>query len=229
MEVIEAIKTRKSIRKFTQKSVSDETLKEILEVATRAPSAENTQPWEFFILQGEVLENIKTAVTEKIKAGEMPPQEMSHIHVERPKGSVFRKRQVDIAKHLFGLMGIARGDVEKRMEWLLRGFRYFDAPQVIIIAVDNAIPVHGGAFDVGGLSQTICLAALAHGLSTCIENQGVTYADVIRKYAGIPDTHRLMIAIAVGYPDGDFPANRVESEREPIDNIIHFRNKLGVG
>ncbi len=226
MEIIEAIKTRKSIRKFTEEPVSDETLKAILEIASRSPSAENTQPWEFFILQGEVLDKIKSAVVAKIQAGEMPPQEMSHLHVERPKGSLFRKRQVDIAKQLFGLMSIAREDTQKRMEWILRGFCYFGAPQAIVVAVDNCIPVHGGAFDVGGLSQTICLTALAYGLSTCIENQGVTYADVIRKYVGIPDTHRLMIAIAIGYADCEFPANRVESEREPIDNIIHFRKTL---
>jgi len=226
MDVIKAVTTRKSIRKFKPEPVSDDTLKEILQIASRAPSAENTQPWEFFVLQGAVLKKIKSAVLKKLMAGSPPPEEMSHLHVERPKGSIFRRRQVEIAKQLFQLMDIARDDAQKRMDWLLRGFRYFDAPQAIIVATDNCIPVHGGAFDIGGLAQTICLTALSYGLSTCIENQGVTYADVIREYARIPDSYRLMIAIAIGYPDPDFPANRVASEREPIDNILHFRKEL---
>ncbi|RPJ82891.1 MAG: nitroreductase, partial [Deltaproteobacteria bacterium] len=57
-------------------------------------------------------------------------------------------------------------------------------------------------------------------LHTCIENQGVTYADVVREVARIQDSKRLMAAIAIGYPDWGFPANQVQSEREPIDNIV---------
>jgi nitroreductase len=66
--------------------------------------------------------------------------------------------------------------------------------------------------------QTICLAALTHGLGTCIEDQGILFSDVVRKHTGIPESKRIMIAIAIGYPNGDFPANRLESTRESIEN-----------
>jgi nitroreductase len=219
MDVLEAIRKRKSIRKFTPQPVPGAILKEILAVASRAPSAENTQPWEFTILEGAVLDRVREETIASLRAGRRPPDEMAHLHVERPKGSVFRERQVAIAKQLFALMGIGREDAGKRVAWLERGFRYFDAPHAIIVAVDDCLPVHGAAIDVGGVTQTICLAAMAFGLGTCIENQGITYADIVRKHAGIPDSRRLMAAVAIGYADPDFPANTVLSEREPIENI----------
>ena len=101
-----------------------------------------------------------------------------------------------------------------------RGFRYFDAPAAIVITVDKSLPIEGAYLDAGLVMQNICLAALEFGLHTCIENQGITYSDVIRKYAGIPESKRLAAAIAIGHPDWDFPANRVESLREPIDELV---------
>ncbi|MBU0992818.1 MAG: nitroreductase [Proteobacteria bacterium] len=220
MEIVEAIRTRKSIRKFKPQPVSKEMLKEILEIAVRAPSAENTQPWEFFVLAGEVLDKVKTDNITKVRNFEIPPDEMAHILVERPKGSVYRNRQIDIAKQLFSLMDIPREDKAKRASWMERGFRYFDAPAAIIIAGETSLPVHGSYLDAGAVMQNICLAALHFGLHTCIENQGVTYSDVIRKHANIPATKRLMAAIAIGYADWDFPANKVQSDREPIEKSV---------
>ena len=225
MDLIEAIRLRKSIRKFTPQPVPRETLQEILAVAARAPSAENTQPWEFTILGGETLDAVRKEAVASLRAGRMPPEEMAHIHVERPRGSVFRLRQVAIAKQLFSLMKIGRDDAEKRMAWLERGFRYFDAPHAVIIAVDDSLPVHGAAIDIGGVTQNLCLAAMAFGLGTCIENQGITYADIVRRHGGIPADRRLMAAVAIGYADPDFPANRVESEREPVEKIITWRDR----
>jgi nitroreductase len=220
MEIKDALRTRKSIRKFTSQPVPKEILRKILELAARAPSAENTQPWEFFVLAGEVLDQIRAGNVEKVRNHELPPEEMHHILVERPKGSIYRQRQVEIGKQLFSLMDIAREDTVKRAAWTERGFRYFEAPAAIIIVAEKSLPIQGTYLDVGAVMQNICLAALDSGLYTCIENQGITYSDVLRKYAHIPDSKRLMAAIAIGYPDWDFPANKVQSRREPIDNVI---------
>lgn len=220
MELQDAIKGRKSIRRFMPKAVAQETLKKILKLSARAPSAENTQPWEFYVLAGETLDKIRTDNVEKVRNFEMPPSEMHHIMVERPKGSVFRERQVEIGKQLFSLMDIPREDKVKRAAWVERGFRYFEAPAAIIIVAEKSLPIEGTYLDVGAVMQNICLAALDFGLHTCIENQGISYADVVRKHAGIPEAKRLMAAIAIGYADWDFPANKVESRREPIDNVI---------
>ena len=217
MDIIEAVKKRKSVRGYKPDPVPKETLQQILELASRAPSAMNTQPWEFTVLTGDVLETIRRSNVELLNSGTPPNPE--HVVVDWPRESIYRQRQVDLAKQLFNLMDIPREDKEKRAKWMERGFRYFDAPVVVIISVDRCLSESGPLIDIGAVMQTIGLIALHFGLATCIEDQGVTYPQVLREYAHIPDSKRIIMAIAIGYPDWDFPANKVETEREPINNI----------
>ena len=214
MDLIEAIKSRKSIRGYKPDPVSKEVLKEILEVATRAPSGMNTQPWELTVVAGEVMEKIKQANIENFSSGVAPHPDV--VRGDRYTGE-YRERQVAIGVQLFQLMNIAREDKEKRMEWMKRGFRFFDAPAAIILSIDESLG-DVAQFDLGAIAQTIALAALNHGLGTCIQGQGLMYSDVIRKFTGIPESKRISICLAIGYPDWDFPANKVQSEREPIEN-----------
>jgi nitroreductase len=215
MDIVEAIRTRKSIRGFRPDPVPKEILRDILDIATRAPSAMNTQPWEITVLAGEVLENIKRGNIEMLESGTLPNPNV----LVQPFEGVYRQRQVDLAIQIFQLMDIAREDKAKRAEWMKRGFRFFDAPAALILSVDKALKPWWELFDFGAISQTICLAALNYGLGTCIEDQGVMYPEVIRKYAGIPESKRIIICIPIGYPDWDFPANRLESKREAVEAI----------
>ncbi len=217
MDILEAIKQRKSIRDFKDEQVPQSVLREILEVACRAPSAMNTQPWEFIVVANDALEEIKRALVEKLLAGEKPHSE--HSVVGWPTESVYRRRQVDLAKNLFQLMDIQREDADKRSQWLQRGFKFFNAPAVIIICVDRMLTAGTPIFDIGAVSQNICLAALAFGLGTCIEDQGVMYPEVLRKFCSIPESKQIVIAIAIGYPNWDFPANRLETPRESLDTL----------
>ena len=217
MDVVEAIKARKSIRAFKPDPVSKDVLREILEAAGRAPSAMNTQPWEYAVIGGDVLENVRKGNVEKLNSGESPNPE--HLVIGWPRDSVYRERQVDLAKQLFKLMDIPREDKEKRAQWMERGFRFFDAPAAIILLTDRTLSESGPLLDVGAVMQNICLAALNYGLGTCIEDQGSMYPDVLRKYVDIPESKRIIICIAIGYPDWDFPANKVETVREQVENI----------
>jgi len=217
MDIIEAVRKRKSIRGYKPDPVPREVLEQILELASQAPSAMNTQPWEFTVLSGEVLENVRRSNVDLLNSGVPPNPE--HVVTSWPKESIYRQRQVDLAKQLFQLMDIPREDKEKRAKWLERGFRYFDAPAAIIISTDRCLSESGPLLDIGAAIQTICLAALHFGLGTCIEDQGTMYPQVLRTYAHIPESKRIIAAIAIGYPDWDFPANRVESERESVKNV----------
>jgi len=217
MDIVEAMKMRKSIRRFEPDPVPKEVLKEILEIAGRAPSAMNTQPWEFVVLAGDVIENVKRKNVEMLNSGEAPNPE--HSVVGWPSDSVYRHRQVGLAKQLFQLMDIQREDKEKRAQWMERGFRYFDAPAAIIILSDRSLSEAGPLLDIGAVMQSICLAAVNFGLGTCIEDQGVMYPGVLREYIDIPESKRIVIAIAIGYPNWDFPANKVESTRESVDSV----------
>lgn len=217
MNIIDAIRARKSIRGFKSDPVDRSIIQKILQTAVRAPSAMNTQPWEFVVITGTLLDRMREQIAEKLNAG--APMQPDHPVVGWPNNSIYRKRQVTLAKQLFSLMDIKREDKEKRTWWLERGFRFFDAPVAIIVVTDRSLSESGPLFDIGAVVNNICLAALEYGLGTCIEDQGVLYPEVIRELAGIPDSKRLMIAVALGYPDPEFPANRVESEREPVETI----------
>jgi nitroreductase len=217
MDVAEAIRNRKSIRGFKPDPVPKELLEAILDAACRAPSALNLQPWEFFVIGGEALREVCRENVRLMKAG--APLELEVAESTFPRDSVFRTRQVNLAKQLFKLMRIQREDQEKRAEWLERGFRHFDAPATIVIVQDGALTGSGPLLDIGAVMQSICLIAWKHGLGTCIARQGVFYPEVLRKVAGIPKAKKIVIAISIGYPDWGFPANAVETDRERAADI----------
>lgn len=220
MNIVEAVRTRKSVRGFKKEAVPREILAEILSIATCSPSTMNTQPWEFTVVSGEVLDNIRRGNTESLVSGVEPHTDLAKHNAYQ---GIYRQRQVDLAVQIFKLMGIAREDKEKRAEWLQRGFRYFDAPAAIIISIDNSMDGALAVFDIGAVAQTICVVALSYGLATCIEDQGVMFPDVIRKFTGIPESKRIVIGIAIGYPDQEFPANALKCQRESIENITTWQ------
>jgi len=206
---------RKSIRGYKSTPVAKETLKEILNIAARAPSSDNAQTWELTVVTGEVLDNIRWGNVEKLTYGVAPNPDFALGRLE----GVYRRREVELAIQVFQLMGIAREDKDKRAQWHQRGFRFFDAPTAIILSVDSSLAEPRILLDAGLITQTICLVALHYDLGTCIGVQGVFYPGVVRKFTNIPESKRVIISIAIGYPDWDFPANKLESKRQSLENI----------
>ena len=149
MDIVDAIRQRKSVRDFRSEPVSREILEKILELAIRSPSAMNTQPWEFAVVGGEMLDKIRQANIEKLRSGEIPKSE--HSVAGWTRDSIYRQRQVQLAKELFRLMNIPREDQEKRTAWLERGFRYFNAPAAIIILTDKSLEESSPLLDLGAV------------------------------------------------------------------------------
>jgi nitroreductase len=136
MDYEEIAQDRRSIRGYKTDPIPREVLEEIIHIAKHAPSSMNTQPWHFHVLTGEPLERIRKGNTEKMMAGSSVDREIKLNHgYEGPH----RERQIEIAVQLFEAMGIARDDKERRMDWVMRGFRQFDAPVSIVITVDKAL------------------------------------------------------------------------------------------
>ncbi len=215
MDIIDAINQRKSIRGFKPDPIPKEILHKVLELGARSPSAENGQPWEITVITGDVLDNLRQENIKRLNNKEpFNPEVSMHIHA-----GIYKQRHMVLAAQLYGLMGITREDKERRVAWVQRGFRFYDAPAAIILTASNSLDESPTQFDLGCLTQTICLAALGFGLGTCIAGQGVLYPDVARKVCGIPESERIVMGIAIGYPDPDFPANKLESTREPLENI----------
>ena len=217
MDFETTVMTRRSIRKFKPDPVDREIIRRVLILAGRAPSAMNTQPWEFFVITGIPLEKIKQDNIAALRSAK--PAKPEHPLSGWPQDSTYRRRQVDLGKQLFTLMEIPRDNMEKRVSWMERGYRYFDAPVAVISTYDAAFSHPGPLMDIGAVIQTLCLAATDAGLDTCIEDQGVHYPDVVRRHAAIPPSKLMACAIAMGYPDPDFPANRIQSERADVDEI----------
>ena len=217
MDIVEAVRSRKSIREYKPDPVPKEILREILDISICSPSALNTQPWEITVVTGEILENIRKGNIEMLNSGAKPNPEIPH----KPFEGKYRQRQVDLAIQIFNLMGIAREDKERRAEWMQRGFRLFNAPAAFILSKDKSLDESAvSLLDIGAIMQTICLVALNYGLGTCIEDQGIMFPEVVRKFTGIPESKRIVMCIAIGYPDWDFPANKLETNREPVDSIV---------
>jgi nitroreductase len=216
----EVVMGRRSIRGYQSIPVPKSLIKEVLEMTIRAPSSLNTQPWNFYVVAGEPLDRIRAGNTERNLAGVPDSREFrGHGAYE----GVHRERQIGIAVQLFEAMGIERYDKEARQEWVLRGFRQFDAPVSIVVTYDRSI--HGGdigPFDCGAVSNALVNAAWSRGLGCVVNSQGIMQSPVVREQAGIPDDQVIMICVAMGFPDDSFPANAVVSQRKSVEDAAVF-------
>lgn len=209
---------RRSIRGYQDRPVPREVIEEVVSLAMRAPSSMNTQPWHLYVITGEVLDRIRAGNTERNLAG-VPHSREFRTH-DAYEGE-HRMRQVGIAKQLFGAMGIAREDKEGRLDWVLRGFRQFDAPVSVIITYDKELAGNDIApFDCGAIANALVNAAWSRGLGCVINSQGIMQSPVVREHAGIADDEVIQMAVAMGYPDETFPANAVVSERKPFEEAV---------
>ncbi|MEN3975569.1 nitroreductase [Emcibacter sp. SYSU 3D8] len=220
MQYDDVVYGRRSIRGYKPVPVARELIREVIEMAMRAPSSLNTQPWNFYVVSGAPLDRIRAGNTERILAG-VPESREFRMHGGYE--GAHRDRQIGIAKQLFAAMGIERHDKEKRQDWVLRGFRQFDAPVSIVVTYDRSI--HGGdigPFDCGGVTNALVNAAWSRGLGCVINSQGIMQSPVVREHARIPDDQVIMTCVAMGYPDDSFPANAVVSQRKSVEDAAVF-------
>lgn len=220
MQFDEVVLGRRSIRGYKPDAVPQALIAEILGLAMRAPSSMNTQPWNFYVITGEPLDRIRRGNTERMLAG--VPQSREFRTGEAFAGA-HRDRQIGVAKQLFSAMGIAREDAAARQDWVLRGFRQFDAPVCIIITYDRAVDGSDDTpFDCGAVATALVNAAWSRGLGTVINSQGIMQSPVVREHAGIADDQVIMKSIALGWPDHTFPANAVVSTRKSVEEAAVF-------
>ena len=211
---------RRSIRGYRDKAVPQKLIEEILTLAMRSPSSMNTQPWNFTVVSGDVLDKIRAGNTERNLAGVPHSRE---FRIGKAFEGQHRDRQVGVAKQLFAAMGIAREDKEARHDWVLRGFRQFDAPVCVIITYDRELADSDDtAFDCGAVTTALVNAAWSRGLGAVINSQGIMQSPVVREHAGIADDQVIMKAVALGWPDDSFPANAVVSERKSVAEAARF-------
>tara|TARA_R110000850_G_scaffold913_6_gene5491 strand:+ start:31183 stop:31860 length:678 start_codon:yes stop_codon:yes gene_type:complete len=220
VEFKDVVMGRRSIRGYQKKPVPEALIREVLEMAIRAPTSLNTQPWNFYVVTGEVLDRIRKGNVERNLAGVPDSRE---FRMGPGYEGVHRERQIGIAIQLFEAMGIERHDKEKRTDWVLRGFRQFDAPVSIVVTYDKSIQGSDIApFDCGGVVNCLVNSAWSKGLGCVINSQGIMQSPVVREHAGIPDDQVIQTCVAIGWPDDSFPANAVVSTRKSVDEAATF-------
>jgi nitroreductase len=220
MQYDQVVLGRRSIRGYKPDPVPRKLIEEVLALAMRAPTSMNTQPWHFYVITGEPLDRIRAGNTERNMAGIPHSRE---FRIGQPFAGKHRERQIGVAKQLFSAMGIARDDKDARQDWVMRGFRQFDAPVCVIITYDRDVDGSDDSpFDCGGVANALVNAAWSRGLGTVINSQGIMQSPVVREHAGIAADQVIMKSIALGWPDDTFPANAVVSERKPIAEAAVF-------
>lgn len=218
MDIVDAIRKRKSIRAFKPEPVPESIIEEILREAILSPSSENSQPWEFSIIKAETARLLGARFAEMVTRYEPVNPD---IRVPKEWEGVYGERGRALGKALFTQIGIPRGDREKRRQYYLKMYDFFGAPNAIYLYIDAMVYGYDWAmFDAGLIAQNIVLLATSLGLGTCIEGAVILYPDIVREILHLPQSKKLIVAVAIGYPDWDADINRFKSTREDVRTFI---------
>ena len=218
MELTQAVIGRRSIRAFLPEPVDQDTIKKVIDVARWAPSWGNTQPWEVYVVSGEKVKAITQDFVGAIESasGENPDITMP-LQFPEPLMGRYKK----LGKALFEVLDIPRDDTDKRMAHYKKNFRAFGAPHLVYVAIKDDLTPYA-IFDAGMVALAIALAAHDRGLGTCMLAAMVRYPEIVRKHLPLPQGRKLVIGLALGYPDPDHPANTFIPTREPLDDVVTF-------
>jgi nitroreductase len=221
LSVDEAIMTRRSVRAFLpDEDVPRETVEHILEVAARAPSGTNTQPWQVHVLTGAAKQNLTDAILE---AFHNEPEKYSHDREyylpEFREPYLARRRKV--GWDLYGLLGIEKGDRDRMRAQVARNYMFFDAPVGMIFTIDYDM---GWAswMDYGMFMQNIMLAARGQGLHTCPQVSFGGYHEVVERVLELPDGVLAHCGLSLGYEDESAVENQLHTTREPVADFTVF-------
>ena len=220
--VDQTIIARRSIRAFLPTPVAREDIEALLNVASRAPSGSNTQPWKVYVLTGE----IRQRLSQEILAVYSDPDQLS-AHQEEyhyyPQQWVapYVDRRRKIGWDLYALLGLTRDNKVGMQAQHGRNYRFFDAPVGLIFTIDRVME-QGSWLDYGMFLQSLMIAARARGLDTCPQAAFTQFHKVIARVLQIPDGEQLVCGMALGYADHSKIENTLKTEREPVSGFAKF-------
>jgi nitroreductase len=219
-----AIRSRHSVRRFLPTPVSKALVSELLELAARAASSTNLQPWRVYALAGEAKAAVSRAIMDKFSRGESDGRELDYYpaHWAEPWTSRRRKLGYD----LYALLGISRDDKGARAVQTGRNFLFFDAPVGFIFTIDRDLG-RGMLLDYGMFLGNLMTAARVRGLDTCAQAFFADYHVTLRQALGIGENEMILCGMSLGYADRDAPENTLVSDREPVASFTDFRGFEG--
>ena len=217
-----AITSRRSIRAFLDKPVAREDIERILEVAARAPSGTNTQPWKVYVLTGEARRKLSDAI---LAVNADPQQARAHTeeyaYYPREWVSPYIDRRRKVGWDLYSLLGLTRDNKAGMSAQHARTYAFFDAPAGFIFTIDR-IMEQGSWLDYGMFLQNIMVAARGRGLDTCPQAAFTQYHRVIAAQLGLPDNEMVVCGMALGWADPARIENSLVTEREPVGGFTRF-------
>lgn len=217
-----AITSRRSVRAFLPTPVPRRTVEDILEVASRAPSGTNIQPWKVYVLGGEA----KAALSREINEVYNDPaalaqhtDEVSSHPTEWVSPYIDRRRKV--GWDMYKLLGIAKGDHAEMHAQRGRNYDFFNAPVGLIFTIDRIMP-RASWLDYGMFLQNVMVAARARGLHTCPQGAFVRFHRIVMAHIGAPAGETLVCGMSMGYEDASAPVNALVSERAQVADFAKF-------
>ena len=220
MHVRDAVASRYSCRAFLPKPVPEKIVRDIVEVAARAPSAGNLQPWQVDVIAGEKLEALKDLLRPRM--GELPRGEGTEYTIYPPEmNATFRKRRFEVGELLYQSIDVPREDKPARYRQFARNYEFFGAPVGLFFSIDRALGLAQYS-DMGGLIQTVMLLARGYGLHACAQQAWASWPKTVSAFLQLPDHMMLYSGMALGYEDAAAPINSWRSPRVPLEEFASF-------
>lgn len=218
MSINTLLKQRHSCRSYLPKAVSEEVLKEIFTSAQNAPSNCNVQPWQVLVVSGEKKDALKNKLIQTVMQQKIPNPDFNWSIAYTGE---HRDRQFGSANALYSAMDIGREEKQKRQMAMLRNWAFFDAPHVAIFTLDKYLDIMG-AVDMGIYAQTLSLALLEHGISSCMQGALGQFPDPIRDMFDLPEERGILFGMSFGYADEEAKVNTARTDRVALDQSVVF-------
>lgn len=212
MDVIDAVNRRMSVRAFKPDPVDAAVVRELLELAARAPSGGNLQPWRVQAVSGAPLKALTDAMLTRVASPDPTEYDVYPANLWEP----LRSRRFQVGEDMYGALGIPREDKLQRLQWFSTNGQGFGAPVQLFFSIDRRCGPPQWS-DVGMFMQTFMLLAVERGLDTCPQEFWSHYNKLVDEHVGLPEGHMLFSGMALGYRDADAPVNNFRSRRAPFE------------
>lgn len=219
MDVIDALKKRKSTRAFLDKAVSEEKIFKILDAARHAPSGTNTQPWQVAVVSGEQKRRLQQLMENAFR--NQGKGEMDYQYYPLDWQEPYKGRRKACGLQLYSTLRITRADKDKQIEQWAANYRAFDAPVMLFFFLDKVME-KGSFVDYGMFLQSIMLAAVEEGLATCPQAALGEYPKIVKQALGYPEDCVLICGMALGYEDTEALVNSYRTPREEVSTFTKF-------
>lgn len=223
--VEDAIGGRRSVRAFRPDPVPAGLVLRLLEVAARAPSGTNMQPWRVYGIAGEAKAALSAALRSAHDTDPASGRVGEYEYYPVPLFEPYLARRREVGFGLYGILGIGRGDHARMHAQHARNLDFFDAPVGLVFTIHRDLKI-GSWLDYGMFLENIMVAARAHGLETCAQAAFAPFHATLRAHLPIPEEEVVVCGMAIGYEDAEAPENGLRTRRVPARD---FTTLLGFG